>query len=383
MADFHVKVHKITQPVINHPNADRLTIVSIGGYQCIANKHDDGSWRYHEGDYIVYIPEGALVPEWLLRQLDMWDEANSKGMLAGARGDRVKAIKLRGVVSQGILLGCESVDGGSPVMPMNNDAAIFVYEGQEVADLLGITKYEPAVPTHLAGEVCNLHGHTIHYDIDSLQTYPDMFDEGESVVVTEKLHGTFCDVAFLSLEHPELFGQRRNIYVASKGLGAKGLVFKNNDANTGNLYVRTLRALLEAGIEDKIYELFDAHDEIHILGEIFGPGVQDLHYGLAAPEFRVFDIKVNNGFAYPKTLDTFVHSLGLTNVPLLYEGSFDRELLLGYRDGQDTVNGAHIREGIVIKSAREARHHIHGRKIAKFVSPDYLLRKNKDATEFS
>ena len=71
MADFHVKVHKITQPVINHPNADRLTIVSIGGYQCIANKHDDGSWRYHEGDYIVYIPEGALVPEWLLRQLDI------------------------------------------------------------------------------------------------------------------------------------------------------------------------------------------------------------------------------------------------------------------------------------------------------------------------
>src|ERR1017187_8494093 len=103
MSDFSVKIWLIEEPVIKHPNADRLIVVKIGGYECIANLNDDGSFRYNQGDAVVYIPEGALVPEWLLRRLDMWNEVENKGFLAGSHGNRVKSIKLRGIHSQGIL----------------------------------------------------------------------------------------------------------------------------------------------------------------------------------------------------------------------------------------------------------------------------------------
>jgi hypothetical protein len=65
MANFECKVVKIEKKA-NHPNADRLTIYNIGGYNCISNKLPDGSDRYNVGDLVVYIPENALLPEWII-----------------------------------------------------------------------------------------------------------------------------------------------------------------------------------------------------------------------------------------------------------------------------------------------------------------------------
>ena len=45
------------------------------------------------------------------------------------------------------------------------------------------------------------------------------------------------------------------------------------------------------------------------------------------------------------------------------------------RDGKDTISGTHVREGIVIRSVVEGDNGGQ-RKIGKFVSPDYILRKN-------
>jgi len=55
------------------------------------------------------------------------------------------------------------------------------------------------------------------------------------------------------------------------------------------------------------------------------------------------------------------------------------------RDGRTMLGGTNIREGIVVRSATEARHEIHGRKICKIISPDYLIRrvKNGEATEYT
>lgn len=102
MATFEVPVVRIDD-VTDHPDADRLTIVHIGGYRCIANKHNDGSWRYQPGDPVVYIPEDAVVPEWFLKKQGFWDEDKNKGTLDGKNGNRVRARKLRNVLSQGIL----------------------------------------------------------------------------------------------------------------------------------------------------------------------------------------------------------------------------------------------------------------------------------------
>ena len=100
------------------------------------------------------------------------------------------------------------------------------------------------------------------------------------------------------------------------------------------------------------------------------------------PTMRLFDIGIKNSHT---GLFRYVNSFALTtlsrnyfhieSVPVLYNGPFDRKLLESLRDGKD-FSGSHIREGIVIKSAMEETHPRYGRKIAKWVSPEYLLRKN-------
>ena len=45
MAKFEVLVKKIDD-IYDHENADKLSIVKIGGYNCISAKLEDGSHRY-------------------------------------------------------------------------------------------------------------------------------------------------------------------------------------------------------------------------------------------------------------------------------------------------------------------------------------------------
>ncbi len=78
MSAFEVKVRRIDK-VEDHPDADRLSIVSILGYRAITNKLEDGSHRYAPGDLVVYVPEAAVVPEHLLKQYGYWDAEKDKG----------------------------------------------------------------------------------------------------------------------------------------------------------------------------------------------------------------------------------------------------------------------------------------------------------------
>ena len=395
MSTFTCPVVRVAS-VEDHPNADRLNLVRLEGlgYLCVAGKLEDGSPRYRAGDWVVYIPSAAVLPEWLLKSMDFWNEETGKGMLAGADGNRVKPLRLRGIFSEGVLF---------PTIPMNlipdscmlavsiehdgNDGSPMLRLGEDASEVLGITKWEPTVPVAMAGEVANLFGHTVLYDFQRRESVPDMFEPGEPVVASEKLHGTFASIVFEpGLNHPEMFGEHGEIIVHSKGLGAQGLAFKNNAANDGNLYVRTLRALLDSGFEDRIRTMSWEYGgkSIAVLGEIFGRGVQDLAYGVDKPAFRMFDVKVADQYLTQiKLRIECAHNLGIDLVPTVYEGPFDLAALEAVRDGQTMLGGANIREGIVVRSATEARHEIHGRRIAKFISPDYLTRKSKDATEYT
>jgi hypothetical protein len=83
MSDFKVAVTRV-DGVDHHPNADRLSLITIKGYAAISAKLEDGSHRYKAGDYIAYIPEGSILPEWLLKRLDMWNHDLNKGGLSNA-----------------------------------------------------------------------------------------------------------------------------------------------------------------------------------------------------------------------------------------------------------------------------------------------------------
>jgi RNA ligase (TIGR02306 family) len=357
-----------------HPDADRLTIVKIRGYSCISNLTSDGSPRYKANDLVVYIPEGAVVPEWLLKKMDFWD--GEKGILAGSKGDRVKAIKLRGIVSQGILYpvingAIETSDGS-----LRN-----VTLGENVAEFLGVKKYEPIIPSSMSGEVTNLGTeYTLKFDIENIQKYPNVFADGEEVVFTEKLHGTFCGLAVNgSLQNDNLVEGK--FYAFSKGLGAQGLVFKDNEANAHNVYQKTLRAYLPQ--LKQCAEYVDSNSTLFVLGEVYGSGIQDLNYdGVTEIKFRFFAVAVKSfgtvNYLSESQLEQFTKVFD--RVPVLYRGPFSMAKVNELKNGKTTI-GSNIREGLVITPVVERQCVEFGRVALKAISAEYLLRKG--GTEFN
>jgi len=378
MAKFEAKVYRLE--IEEHPNADTIELVKVGDYRSIVRKG-----QFKTGDIGVYIPEAAIVPDWLIAELGL------EGKLAGKDKNRVKAIKLRGCLSQGLIVPIiEEIDA----YRLNNENTYMeIYIGEDVTEFLGIVKYEPPIPTSMSGEVFNAFGKTLHFDIENIKKYPRIFEDGEEVIFTEKLHGTWCCFGY----HPE-----SDIpIVTSKGLSEKGLAFKFNEVNEKrNLYVRMFNQLTDKDHVTILEEFIEASDyadwqgwidcgnkPFYILGEIFGAGVQDLTYGNLPTEFRVFDIYVGEPgeglYLNPERVIDICRDMKLATVPVLYKGAFNKEVLTEFTNGTETVSGtnAHMREGIVVRPVTERRHDEIGRVILKSVSEKYLLRKGK-ATEY-
>lgn len=384
MSKFEVKVYKLI--IEEHPNADRLELARVGDYRSIV-----GKGQFKTGDFGAYIPEGSIVPELALKRMDL------EGKLAGKQKNRVKAVKLRGILSQGLIYPVEFrenvLNAGTRTMrdihcitTIEDGPGHFVEEGDDVADWLSITKWEPPIPICMQGEVYNAFGKTLIFDIENIKKFPDIFKDGEEVCITEKLHGTFCLMGF----HPEV----DTPVVTSKGLSKKGLAFKFNEANKDNLYVRAFEATKNENsltIIDRVNQALNFSKEapVYILGEVFGRGIQDLTYGENHPQFRVFDIYVGEpgqgDYHTPDELALMAEVADFITVPILYVGKYSQEIVNLYTNGKESVSGkeSHVREGIVIRPLKERRDPELGRVFLKSVSEAYILRKGNKVTEFN
>ncbi|MFE6923517.1 RNA ligase (ATP) [Nocardia sp. NPDC057663] len=350
--------------VLPHPNADRLELAQVGLYRAVVAKG-----QFATGDHALYIPEQAVLPEELIAELGL------TGKLAGAQHNRVKAVRLRGEVSQGIVC--------TPAALSEVDLAAAAVERADFAERLGIVKWVAPVPVSMAGQVESAPDLLRWIDVENIKRFPEIFTAGEPVVATEKIHGTACLLTHVRAED--------RILVSSKGVGGKSLSLAPSE---GNLYWRAIRA---HGLDEaarKIATALDA-DRVGLFGEVYGAGVQDLHYGASAAHdaslgFGLFDIAVDRGGEPVRWLDhheigTLLGELGITvpRVPVLYEGPYDADLLLTLAEGTETVSGAgaNIREGLVVRPATE-RHSpvLGGRAVGKIVSDAYLLRDG--GTEF-
>lgn len=367
MADHKIEVVRVA--IESHPNADALELAKVGDYLSIVRKG-----QFKTGDLVAYIPEQSIVP------IDIIKEMGLEGRLAGPAHDRVKAVRLRGTLSQGL---CYPARAGW-------------VEKQDVGTELNIIKYVPPIPAALAGEVYAAgQDKCIKYDIENIKRYPDIFVDGEDVVFTEKIHGTWCMIGVMppAMSH-ETYG---DVLISSKGMSAQGLAFKTIEKNDNNLYVRAARAngVVEAIREECGKDYLEQGRPVYVLGEVFGRGVQDLAYGASTGQddtlgFRVFDVFVGRAgspegrYLDDTELSLFLEVLGLSRVPVLYRGPFSKEILETWTNGKETVSGKqmHIREGVVVRPAKERRHPEIGRTQLKSVSADYLLRKG-DTTEFN
>jgi hypothetical protein len=366
--------------------AKAIEVVQIGGYQSIVGK---GSFKV--GDLVAYIPCASIVP------IEIQTELGVLGKLSGSGKCRVKEIRLKGVLSEGL------------VYPAKKGWKV----GDNVAEQLGITKWEPKLPGFLStGGSGKKDLRTISYDIENYKKYNRTLVEGELVVITSKLHGTYVQIGlFPDGDH----------FVTSKGLAQKGIILRETHTKyqrflyktlkfffpskfksgqfdhfwsskyTENLYLRTVK---DHGLLDKLRTVQDRlqlEEPIYLMGEIFGAGIQDLTYGVSEgkPEFRAFDIYLGKkGFGHYLNYDAFADICTKAEIPMVpkvYQGPFSEDILKEHTNGKEDISGKelHIREGVVVKPIPERKTNGLGRVILKSVSADYLTRKNPDATEFN
>jgi RNA ligase (TIGR02306 family) len=349
MSTLRVTAEVLT--VHEHPNADALELAQVGLYRAVVAKG-----AYRTGEAAVYIPEQAVLP------LELVAELGLTGRLAGSRSDRVKAVRLRGELSQGIV--CR------PKALADVDLVGAAAEGTDFAERLGIVKWVPPIPPTMNGDVEPAPDLLPWVDIENIQRYPDIFETGEPVVLTEKLHGSACLLTYVADEE--------RVYVSSKGFGAKSLALKEDPRN---LYWRAVRGHGVAEAAARVAARLGAR-RVGIFGEVYGAGVQDLTYGADGRGdtlgYAVFDVSAEIGGAVRWLDPAEVLDGELPLVPRLFEGPYDGERVLAIASGRETVSGRglHLREGVVIRPAVERYSPVTGgRAIAKAVSGAYLTRK--------
>lgn len=133
------------------PLGDNLSVVSIEGieHSVVANRQDDGSFRWSEGEAVVYVPEDAIVPDNVLKERGYWNEEKGIGLLAGKKGNRVKMRRFGPeedrVESRGLLFKLEPcIDGPGTLKTLTEDEnpahkSKPIWIGEDVTEFLGVT----------------------------------------------------------------------------------------------------------------------------------------------------------------------------------------------------------------------------------------------------
>lgn len=376
MATFKSNVKRVRE-VKNHDNADSLELVILStGHQICSPVG-----KFEEGDLVVHIEPDSLVPEWLQEKLGV------RGYLAGPDENRVKAIRLRGKLSEGLLYETNWLDDTHASIETSGDKRMLVKVGDDVSGELGIEKYEPPIPTHMGGEVWNARGVPISYDIENIRDYGDLIQDDDVVYVSEKLHGTNFQICVVSDDVVKKRNLESSVIITSKGRGGKGLAVRENEKNV------YWKAAQNGGVIEKLtkYRKKLGVDYLYMFGEVYGQGIQNLGYNTSEPTLRAFDMYTGE---YRKGVWGSYHDLlkmsdetGISLVPLIYYGYYKDLDLESVTRGNSNICEDQIKEGVVVavdpphKRTYPRKLPCDGRVKLKSISEEYLVRKN--GTEYN
>ena len=119
------------------PGADAIEVATINAWKVVVKKGE-----FDVGDLVIYMEVDSWVPSTLAPFLSKGKEPRE---YEGIKGERLRTVRLRGQVSQGLILPVHYADPGLGIVPFH------YVEGQDVSQALGIVKYEPPIPACLAG----------------------------------------------------------------------------------------------------------------------------------------------------------------------------------------------------------------------------------------
>ena len=314
--------------------ADAIETAVIGGWKVVVKKGE-----FTVGDRAVYLEIDSWVPTELAPFLSKGKEPRE---FNGVKGERLRTVKLRGQLSQGLLLNLDTA------LPFTNS----FQDGDDVSEVLNIQKWERPMNAQLAGMARG--------------NFPSVIPKTDQERVQNLVKEIAASVSLKFEVTEKLEGSSMTCYLID---GVFGVCSRNLDLKEteGNAFWETAR-------RERIEEKMRACDagSWAIQGELVGPGIQGNIYKLAEPRFYVFDVyNIQTGeYMLPGLRRALVNHVGLHHVPVLLTdkdlgvGSVDE--ILQWAEGKSKLNLMQEREGIVFKQ-------IDGGMTFKAISNNYLL----------
>ncbi len=332
--------------------ADRIEVATVDGWKVVVKKGE-----FQVGDLCTYFEIDSWVPNKIAPFLTK--EGKEPSEYKGVKGERLRTMKLRGQLSQGL------------VMRTNTFGLL---EGDDVTDRLGVLKWEreekeykgPGQPTYTNKLFPSaLFPKT---DQERLQNVFDKRPKDHNYEVTVKLDGSSCSI-FRYEGKLRVCSRNLEIPIVEQDDGFWLKLWKKllgkpvNHQNTDNQFVKMALKYKDCIPEGYCFQ-----------GELCGPGIQNNYEKLEQKEFFVYDVVNLTTRAYltPAERRAMVQGLGLQHVPVVgnaqpYPASLELALLLA--DNQFSINRIDA-EGVVYKSNRDPS------QTFKVISNNYLLKND-------
>ena len=324
--------------------ADKIELVTVDGWKVVVAK-DVG---HKIGDFVVYCEIDSFLP--IKPEYEFLRKSSYKKM-GDQEGFRLRSVKLRGQISQGLILPIKDV------IPFP-DVLDYMEVGKDVTELLGVVKYEPPIPAELAGKVKGGFPSFIpKTDEERIQNLSSEYEEWKTqsdheFYVTEKLDGSSAT-----------FYMKDGVF----GVCSRNLELLETEDNT---FWRVARIL---DLENKMKNV---GMNFSIQGELIGESIQGNPYkikGQTVRFFNIYDIDLREYYSI-HILNRIVKDVmgGLETVPVL-ETNFKLpetiDELLKYADAKSALNPNFDREGIVIRNGNKSISF-------KVISNQFLINEN-------
>lgn len=319
--------------------ADFIEVATIKAWKLVVKKGE-----FVVGEKAIYCEIDSFLP--IKEEFEFLRKSSYKKM-GELEGFRLRTIKLKGQVSQGLLLPIKILKDKIYADQYNT-----IQVGDDVSESLGIFKYEPPIPAELSGIMKGSFPAFIpKTDEERIQNFTEVYENFKKSVfyVTEKLDGSSAT------------------YYLNNGIF--GVCSRNIDLleSEGNTFWRLAR---ELNLEEKLKRYCR---NISIQGELIGEGIQSNPYKTKGQQvwfFNAFDIDEQRKFSFAE-LKHLLQVFELNFVPVIdaeYKLPETVDELLIYADGKSILNPIADREGIVLRN--------HSQTISfKAISNNFLLKE--------
>lgn len=320
--------------------ADKIEVAVVGGWKVVVKKGD-----FKKGELAVYLEIDSWVPTEVAPFLTK--PGQFPKVYNEVEGQRLQTVKLRGQISQGLLLPM-SIRGSDGLVV----GALFT-EGDDVTEFLGVQKWEPPQEFRAANAKGSFPYFIPKTDCERVQNLSIQVQQwAEEKVVfqkSEKLDGSSMTVFYKDGE---------------VGVCSRNLELKDDGTST---FWETAKN------EQLVEKLISFGKNIALQGELLGGQIQGNAYKITGFKFFLYDIYDIDKQEYlqPEAVEKFAEESGISHVPIIGYVTLPKEdivqTLLSDADGNSAVGCNPKREGFVYKSTKDTSISI------KCISNNWLL----------